>query len=638
MSWSTLQVRARTYARRLADPRLRIGWTILAYLLLVAVVTAVLFWRFPNNVTVPNFYGEDGSVYLQNVLDHGWLKGSLMPFNGYSIVGLYLLCGFGWVINAVFLGGSFLTLPAGFTWSAMVFMAAVICLPFVLFRQVFGRLAMLLVIAFGAVLPLPMSPHVVIGTIGNQKWIFLYLAFLLVLYRVIYHRKLSRPALLAVDAALLISAYTNSTVYLLMPVLFWPYLKELWEQQKRMRPLVYLRRVWPEKEFRQLVVLCALLVPQVAYVVINGIPKLAGYLDTPFDPSRAIELFVNRTYLFGLTHGINYRLNDLAVVMLFGLMLYLAWKKLKGSQSLVFWAGIYSAGMASLLFVLNRPGVTDHFLGYQPSGSGPDQFFYAQTLVMYLPIVLLVLAAVVPIRQRLVRASVVVVFAAVVMATGVASSMNWGEQWRSASVYENDAGTFIDRAIAACDAARGERVRVTVYPYKDGRFTLNAPQDEVCTAELSEYQTSHDNLGLTLNNNNHSPVLKNKQFTQTFVAEQGGLEGVKLFISTFGVNQRKGVYKLQLLDEGCKRIIRAADIPTNLMDNSFYNARFTPVEESGERTYCFTLQPPAGAFDPIAVQHSKPGVYSGGVYREREEPRETDVVFSLLFDPDKDRP
>jgi hypothetical protein len=620
MDWSSINLRRRSV------------FVLFIYLLLVAAVALVLFWRFPNNVTAPNFYGEDGSVYLQSILNHGWLRGAFETFNGYFIIGLYLLCGLGWLINALFLGGAFLTLPVGFALSAIAFMAAVIALPYLLFRRAFGWLPTTLVVVFGALMPLPQSPHIVIGTIGNDKWIFLYLAFLLVLYRVTNHRRLHWPTLLAIDAGILISAYTNSTVYFLAPLAFWPYAVEFWQRRHIIKPLDYLRRVWRDQEFISMAGLYVLLLPQIVYIATHGIPKLAGYLDTPFRMSRAIELFVNRTYLFGVTHLINGHVDDVGAVMLFGLLLFLAWKELKGSARLAFWFGVYAAGMASLLFTINRPGVTDFFLGYKPGGSGPDQFFYAQTLVMYLPIALVAFGAAGSFRRnRPLRASLLIVFVAAIVVSGFVSIIYRGDQWHNASVFENDAGTFIDQAITACTSSGGSIVRVTVYPYADGRFALNAPRAKVCGGALRPYQLSAEDLGLRVNNNDYSPITRSKQFTQTFVAGSDNLDGIRLFISTFGVPFRRGAYELELLDSSCSKTLRTRDISTKLMDNAYYNVRFEPLANSAQRTYCFTLDAPSSNFDPIAIQRSRPDAYTAGTYTDSGRLQTTDVVFEPLF-------
>lgn len=607
---------------------------LLIYVVLALIVTGILFWRFPNNVTTPNFYGEDGSVYLQNIINEGWLKGSLSPFNGYSIIGLYLICGLGWVINLIFMGGSLLTLSQAFAVAAIVFMAAIIALPYLLFRRNFGSLQMLAVVGLSAFIPLPTSPHIVIGTIGNQKWIFLYLAFLLVLYRIINYRRLGWRRIVTIDAILLVSAYTNSTVYLLMPALLLPYLQD-YLKNRRPNILQFGRKQLRNFDIKSLTILFALLVPQVVYVALNGIPKLAGYLDTPFNPERAIELFINRTYLFSATHYINAHMNNLISVLFFILMLVIAAIKLRGNQLVAFILGIYAAGVASLLFVINRPGVTDHVFGYSANGSGPDQFFYVQTLIMYIPLVLACWALFSGLKKWRLQHILPIGILILVLITSILSNARFGERWRNASVYENDAGIFTDQAIQSCKV-NIPLVTMTVYPYKSGQFALTVPREQVCNRLLDAYRSSIDDLGLRVNNNDHLPITQDGQFYQTFKASENDLNGIRIFVSSFGKLDREGVYTLQLMDKDCRQIIRESRIPTKLIDNYFFNARFDEVINSSGKSYCFTLDAPSGSFDPIAIQRSQPDVYADGVLRESDVTHASDTVFAPLYSSVRD--
>lgn len=608
---------------------------IVIYLILVGMVSVVLFWRYPNNVVFANFYGEDGSVYLQNIMDKGWLKASVTPFNGYAIIGLYIVCGFGWIINAVFLGGTFFTLAAAFALAAIICMAAIIALPYLLFKNSLGKLKTLIAVLFGALLPLPISPHVVIGTIGNQKWIFLYLAFLLVIYRVIHHKQLSVKRLILLDALLFISAYTNSTVYFLIPLLTTPYLQDYLKRSKKQKLIMFCKEQLQQRQTRSLLILGMLLIPQIIYVLLNGIPKLAGYLDTPFNPSRAIELFINRTYLFGITHMVNGQLNNILVLILFGLLMFVGIKMLKKQERFIFLAGIYTAGVASLLFTINRPGVTDHFFAYRTSGSGPDQFFYAQTLVMYLPIILATLAFTRIFKNKAIQTVFVSVFVGGITLAGLLSNSIYGALWRNASVFENDAGIFTDQAIFACAASTDPQTKVTVYPYKSGQFSIYTPREQLCNNTLIHYQPSAIDLGLKVNNNDHMPITTDGQFTQTFVASENKLNGLRLFISNFGKSDRKGEYRVRLFDSTCSSLLRETTLPTRLIDNTYANIRFTPITDSATKTYCFSISPPEGGYDKIALQRSAPGVYSEGVYSEKTNKLEVDLVFGLLYDREK---
>ncbi len=615
----------------LSPERIKVLKLVAIYLGLVALATAILIWRYPNNVTHPNFYAEDGSVFLQNILNKGWVAGSTTPFNGYSVIGIYILCALGWVINLVVGGMGLITLSTAFALAAIVFLATVICLPYILFSNTFGKLKILMVVLVSTLMPLPTSPQTVIGTIGNQKWTFLYLAFLFALYRVIHYKKIRLYRLIIIDIVLLICAYTNSAVYLLMPILALPYLLEYRTKPKKQGIIDFFKKQLRYKSALSLIGLGVLLLPQVVFVAFHGIPKLPGYLDTPFRPDRAIEIFINRTYLFGVTHVINNSMNDIIVVLLFIIILFLGWKLLKRNEKVTFFFAIYTAGIASVLFVANRPGVSDFFFAYRASGSGPDQFFFTQTLIMYLPLVLVGMAVIEKIRLRSLRILGISLMLGYFVVAGLISNSYLGAGWRNASVYENDAGIFTDTALRACNTKSVNDISVTVYPYANGRFSLTTPRSSVCNSSLEKFQLSVKDIGLRVDNNNHLPINADRQFTQTFVSSENRLDGVRLFLSTFGKHYRTGEYKLIVMDKSCQTILRQAIIPSKLMDNAYYNARFDPIDDSMNKTYCFSLNTPQGNYDKVAIQLSKPDTYIEGQYTNANQSLPVDVVFMPLF-------
>lgn len=617
--------------RALLKSRFRLLFIFCVYLLLVFIVTLTLIWRFPNNIFYANFYAEDGSVFLQNIIDKGWLHALVTPFNGYSVIGMYLIEGFGWILNVLFGHEGLLSLPAYFALASIIFMASVIALPYLLFRKSFGVAKTLIIVLFGALVPLPSSPHIVIGTVGNQKWMFMYLAFLLVLYRLKNYKKLSLYALLCVDIGLLISAYTNTTVYLLIPLLAIPYLHEVWVTRRK-GVMNVIRKLIMRPDTISLVLLIILLLPQVLYVALNGIPKLPGYLDSPYNFQRTIEIFIHRTYLFGITSLFNKYMSDLVVLGIFGVIVALGWRYLKKFERTAFFIGLYAAGVASALFVLNRPGVSDFFFGYMRYGSGPDQFFYAQTLIMYIPIVLLAFALAYLIKNAAYRYAAIFLFVAFVVLSAVISNAILVERWRNASVFENDGRTFINQSIVACNQRKGDTLNVVVYPYSNGQFDLAVKRSLVCNKDLANYQKSITVLGLSPDNNTYLTILPNTTFTQTFIANEPNLAGIQVFLSTFGNERRSGSYALVVYDSTCKQTLRTVAIPNVLLDNTFYNARFTPIKATEGNSYCFSIiAPTVRNASPIAVQLSAPEMYKQGSLTINGSGSDRDIVFSPLF-------
>jgi putative flippase GtrA len=611
--------------------RLIILKKLLIYFSLVVAATLIIVWRFPNNITASNFYAEDGSVFLQNIVDKGWLRAIITPFNGYAIFGLYALEGIAWMTNLIAFNGSYLTLPKVFAIISIAFLAAVICLPYLLFSGILGRKRMLLVIVFSVLIPLPIAPHIVIGTIGNTKWLFMYLAFLLIIYRVIRYKKLSRASTTIIDVSILLCAYTNSTVYTLIPILILPYIRDYWNNRKKVAIFTYLKNQLKEYDFISFLILGILMIPQVVYVGINGIPDLPGYLDTPFKWDKTIEIFINRTYLFSLTHYFNNFMSNIFVILLFCLLIYLGIKRLRGNDRLIFFAGLYAVTMASLLFVINRPGVSAFFFGYKPGGSGPDQFFFTQTLMMYIPLVILFTKFESNKYGKILAWSLY----GIIITTGLLSNARFGAQWRNASVFENDAGIFTDRALAACASKPVGIARIIVYPYSSGQFSLSLPTALVCSDKKLPKKPSSIDLGLRPNNNNYMVIDSTQSFIQTFKADANNLNGVRIFLSNLGKTERVGKYLFELKDSSCNSIIRSVELPNKTLDNSYYNVRFTPISDSENNIYCFTIRPATLKYDLLAIQRSQPNAYVIGRFKENDRELDVDAVFMPLFKVDR---
>ncbi len=605
--------------------------TTLIYIGLTFLVGLVLYWRLPNNVDHANFYGEDGSIYLQNIIDKGWLRAIFSDFNGYFIVGLYAICAVAMTANTVFFGSGLLSLPVWFAITSIATLAAAITLPYLLFRKTIGTKITLAAIALGALLPLPMSPHIVIGTVGNQKWVFMYIAFLLALYRLLHWRTMSLKSAILLDAALLVCAYTNSTAYVLVPFLAIPYTWDWWRAKRR---YVALRRLLRTRTLWSLLGLGILLIPQVLYVAIRGIPKMPGYLDNPYQLEKTIEIFINRTYLFGATHIVNGKMNDFIALVGFGMLVFIILRFCTAQEKLIISLGLYAAGMASVLFVLNRPGVSEHFFGYKPGGSGPDQFFYAQTLIMTIPLLLAGQALLRQIPNRHVQNWFFAGGIGALVIAGLVSNAVFGELWRNYNVFDSATGTFADQALTACNQ-KNEQLTIPVYPYPDGRFALTVGRYRVCTAELTKYQDSAVDLGLTLNNNDHVPVLQSDQIKQTFRSPQAKLDGIRLMIATFAKKRRQTPYRLRLYDADCKQELRRSDIPLTTIDNTWVDLPFAAINTSQNSTYCFSIEPAGEVVDKIAVQLAAPEQYNEGTLYLGDQVSPKDIIFQPLYSQTK---
>ena len=82
--------------------------SLLVFIITVSVVSYIFYIRFPNNLLHPNFYAEDGKDYMANILNNGFLTSLFHTFNGYFIVGIYLLMGVAYAINFIIFQNQFI--------------------------------------------------------------------------------------------------------------------------------------------------------------------------------------------------------------------------------------------------------------------------------------------------------------------------------------------------------------------------------------------------------------------------------------------------------------------------------------------------------------------------------------------------
>lgn len=586
-----------------------------------AICSYIFYRRFPNNFTQPNFYAEDGKVFAANIVSHGFIRAIFTTFNGYFIIGLYFLETLAFAINRLAFGGELVTVPQTLALVSYGFLGLLAALPIVALRRHIGMVWLVALAFMVSIVPMPGSDYAVIGTIGNLKFAFLYLAVVLLVYR--HKAPSSSKGIWLADLALLLCCYTDITIYALLPFAVLRYLPKLWKNPKR--GLIELAK---DSSFVSLIILGLLLLPQLVIIKLHGIPKMPGYLDAPFQPRRTVEIYLWRTYLYAFFYALVKHFNDLLALLLFGfgsvMLLIHSWRN---KYFFVSTLGLYSALVGTLLFVLNRTGISDFFFGYK--ASGPDQFFYAQNMIMYLiavialerltrhwrgflkpiPIALLLLAVLVPYR--------------------------YASTYGANTFMADTSGVAIADMKKACVYNNNPNISFVVYPTPEQIFT--APRSQVCTSKVAQYKLQDErSLGLEPFHNNYlaEPGSINN-FTQTFVAQADKLDGISLYVSTFAQHPKTD-FRLTLYDENCHNRLTDATIKGGeLQDNKLHQIIFDTQTASAGKIYCFSLAPITRAhISPIAVQLSQPEAYPQGqtVINGRES--SSGIVFRLLYEQD----
>ncbi len=551
-------------------------------------------------------------MFARNLADKGFFSAMLTTFNGYYIWGLYLLEQAGRILNGIFFGGEFVHLAKSLALTSYLFLGFVVTLPLLLFRKYFPLPVLLLISLFLLFVPLRDYDYAIIGGIGNLKFAFIFIGFLLLVYRHLMPEDSKKVYL--VDAGILICAYTNITVYALMPFALLRYMPKL------------RRRRWTElkedRSFVSLVVLGLLLLPQLLVMKLHGVPEIAGYLDAPFNYARTVEIFLSRSYLYGLAFPFNKYLNDAVVILLLAVLFVPLLIKTRRTRAILLF-GLLAVAFSTVLFVTKRTGVSDLYSGYQ--SGGPDQFFYAQNWMIYF-VLGISLYEVLKSARRPVRFGALGA-AAVLLLVFIPKAGTYGNN----SFMADSVGIIYANAKQACDN-NDPLPDLAIYP-SPGLEYEDIDRQVLCTETVKQYRPENLSLGLAPADNNYiSGLGSENSFTQTFVSPHEFLAGISVYFSTFDRTVRSP-YDLVLYDASCTRELAVVHIPTTkLRDNAFYGLDFQPQAGSAGKTYCFSILAKSEQPEPLAVQLSQPDMYSEGQTRLNDELIARDIVFKLAYE------
>lgn len=347
-------------------------FTLLSVIAVILLSSFILYSRYKPNFTHPNFYGEDGPVYTAMLQEKGYLGAMLTPFNGYLITGLYLVMYLGTFLNFIFGEGLFSHLPFHYALASCLFMGLTVSLPYILFRKELGILASLAIVLLSAFVPLEMRDYAVIGTIGNLKFAFLYIAFLMVIYRAIHYK--DRWKCFIVDAVLLLSVLSNGGAVLLIPFAYIPYLRDYVKKKSIIENIKLLLK---SHAFISLLIVTFISALYAVLVQVKGV-MIPEYLNQPWDQEATLSL-INRVSVFALTYPITGTMNDKISLGLLLLALVVLFRK---KDWFVWVLGIWAITSSVLLFVTNRPGISIYYLNYLHLG-GTDEFFYYANFIFY---------------------------------------------------------------------------------------------------------------------------------------------------------------------------------------------------------------------------------------------------------------
>ncbi len=438
---------------------------LLLWALLLVICSVIFYIRYPYTYIYSNFYAEDGNILVKNILEEGPIKGALTLFNGYLVLGQYMLTEIAVVVNAVF-GQGFETLAKAIAVVSYAFWGLVVTLPFLLFRRQLGTLLALLLVALLTIVPIGGYDYAVIGTIGNLKFAFFFIAALLVIYRNQLSKETKKWRFIIIDSILLLCALTNIITVVLLPFLLLRYKDILTGIFKNFKKTIKSLKV----EHYSLIALALLSMIYAVAVYARGIPEMKGYLDEPLWPAALLDILY-RGSVYGLTFSVNNFMHDATALLLIGLFSLLAIY----SRYRVILLFIAFAIIVNVLgFALNRPGITHLFEVYTTDG-GPGLFFYAGTLLFVFGFVYALKDW---FRRQAKKSKVVLSVLVVAFCIIVLPASNVGKvSYDSITSKRPTLAAEVDRV---CDATTQNANKVEIGIYPAVNWTLTLPRQQVC--------------------------------------------------------------------------------------------------------------------------------------------------------------
>jgi hypothetical protein len=590
------------------------AFVVIGYVFISFLASYILYLRFPNNFTQSNFYAED-AWYVENIRNLGFWKALATPFNGYFIMGTYLLQEASQLVNKLFFDGTILDLPRAISVVSYTFSGFCAALPFLLLRRHLKPIALIWLILVSVFVPLPTMDYGVLGNTANLKFVFAYVALLLIIYR--HYLPLSSRKYPLIDALILTCCLTNILVVILIPLMVCKYLPDL---KRGFKTLFVL---FKNSSFLSLGALIFAVIAMIGVVsVIGEVKPIGGIYDRPYEWKSTIEVFLARSYLFGFMYPLYSHLSHFLTVLVFVLMCAACLRFCDRKYLFTVTAAAGSISLITLVLIWNRPGLSSLFDSY--NSAGYDQYFFTQNIIAYL-IVAFALSGLAVRKNAL---YLVVVTCAFLLPLQLLTSSTHGQT----NFMAENRGTFVSNSAAACRAGTDARLSIDTYPTRP--FVFSTERRAVCESIGTK---RNDTLPTALNLQPAGDALIFKpgasdHFTQTFLSKQEGLKGVSFLAVTYGkpLGDR---YRFMLMDEHCRVVYRNFRLKKLLIaDGAYYPATFPAIKDSQNKKYCFSVV----ALNPLskegfALRLTRPESYPAGKAILNSTPSDRDVVFTLMY-------
>lgn len=348
-----------------------------SYFILFLLGLFIVFLRSAYNIIVPSIYAEDGSwtsLFIQKGLLYTLLHARPDYFVSGNILGLYTA----YILNKIIFGYDIGNLPVFIAFVQYVFFSLTALLPVIVFRRHVNKFILILMWLSVLLVPLSFQGYEVFGKISNIGYLFYFIAFCLLFYRIVNRNILSKQQVILIDILLLICCTTNPGSYILLLL---GGIIDIYSQKQELfnfkngfciKELFYnfIHR-FSNKSWMILGILCIIILVYHFFFQANAARNILSEVELHW-----IGLIIRLT-IFPLIYPFYHLLNDTyGFILIFITILYLIYTFIKGDRKekyiLLSLLGVFLIYAFILVY-----GRAETAKWYQYSNTGPDRYVYA---------------------------------------------------------------------------------------------------------------------------------------------------------------------------------------------------------------------------------------------------------------------
>ena len=359
------------------------------YLILFLIGLIILFFRSAYTIIVPSLYAEDGT-WISYILNNGFIQAMFHVRPDYLVSGNIILLSFALLLSTIFCGENLSNLPHFTTFVHYMFFSLTALLPYLCFKGTLRKSLRLLTWLCILLVPLGDSGVEIFGKILNVGYLFYFIAFCLLYFRINNKENLSKLQIILIDIILLISCMTHPGCYVLVGLGF---MIDVFLQYRELKKETFLKTLqaglnkFYNKSWIILGCFCCIFAIYDLFVLTGDVYEAINYEKA----SITIEFFA-RGLIFYFIYPIYTNLNDTIVIGIFVLTIFIlimayttknVERKLKIQLSvslfaLFFYFSITTIARGEQLFpILNNYSTTY-----------PDRYYYGINILSLIPIML----------------------------------------------------------------------------------------------------------------------------------------------------------------------------------------------------------------------------------------------------------